>query len=194
MRTTLSVACFTALAALSWPALAQTDSTAIGSRPGGVGALRTVQMNATITAIDPATREVTLKRPDGHEVTLVAGDEVRNFDQIKVGDQVSTQYVEALTLELKKGGGQAVTRTEQIEGERAKPGERPSGGAGRTVRIVADVMAVDPSTQSVTLKGPHRTVDLKVADPEQFKLIHVGDQIEAIYTEAVALSVHEAPK
>jgi Cu/Ag efflux protein CusF len=194
MRTMQAVACSMVLAMLAWPAHAQTDATATGSRPGAAGALRTVQATATITSIDPATREVTLKRTDGREVTLVAGDEVRNFDQIKVGDQVSTEYVEALTLELKKGGGQAVARTEQVQGDRAKPGERPSGAAGRTVKIVADVVAVDPSTQSVTLKGPQRTVDVKVADPEQFKLIQVGDQVEATYTQALALSVQAAPK
>jgi hypothetical protein len=33
-----------------------------------------------------------------------------------------------------------------------------------------------------------------VRDPEQFKLIAVGDQIEATYTEAVAVAVKPAAK
>jgi hypothetical protein len=33
---------------------------------------------------------------------------------------------------------------------------------------------------------------LKVRDPEQFKRIAVGDQIEATYTEAVAVAVNPA--
>jgi hypothetical protein len=41
----------------------------------------------------------------------------------------------------------------------------------------------------VSLRGPKQTVDLQVRDPEQFKLVKVGDQVEATYTEAVALSV-----
>jgi hypothetical protein len=41
----------------------------------------------------------------------------------------------------------------------------------------------------VTLRGPKRTVDVKVRDPEQFKLIAKGDQIEATYTEAIAVAV-----
>jgi hypothetical protein len=44
----------------------------------------------------------------------------------------------------------------------------------------------------VTVRGKERTVDLKIRDPEQFKLVAKGDQIQATYTEAVALSV--APK
>ena len=46
----------------------------------------------------------------------------------------------------------------------------------------------------VTLRGPKQVVDLKVQDPEQFKLIKVGDQIQAVYTEAVALVVEPAKK
>ena len=51
------------------------------------------------------------------------------------------------------------------------------------------MIAVDAETQQVTLKGPNRTVDLHVDDPEQLKLIKVGDQIEAVYTQAVAVTV-----
>ena len=64
--------------------------------------------------------------------------------------------------------------------------------AGRQVTITADVIAVDPATQTVTLKGPKHTADLKVRDPEQFKLIKVGDQVEANYTGALAIAVEPA--
>jgi hypothetical protein len=43
--------------------------------------------------------------------------------------------------------------------------------------------------QSITLRGPQRTVELKVGHPEQFKLIAKGDQVQATYTEALALAV-----
>ena len=60
--------------------------------------------------------------------------------------------------------------------------------------IVADVVAVDPATQTVTLKGPKHTVDLRVRDPKQFALIAKGDQVQATYTEAVAIAVTPAKK
>jgi len=62
------------------------------------------------------------------------------------------------------------------------------------VEVTADVIAVDAKTQTLTLKGPNQTVDLKVADPAQFKLVKVGDQIQAVYTEALAVSVDLAKK
>ena len=52
-----------------------------------------------------------------------------------------------------------------------------------------DVVDVDAAKQSVTVRGPQRTVDIKVRDPEQFKRIAKGDQLEATYTEAVAIAV-----
>lgn len=57
---------------------------------------------------------------------------------------------------------------------------------------MAEVIALDAENQLVTLKGPRRAVDLEVHDPEQFKLIAVGDRIEATYTEAVAVSIAPA--
>ena len=58
--------------------------------------------------------------------------------------------------------------------------------------VVADVIGVDAATQTVTLRGPRRTVDVKVRDPAQFKLVAKGDQVQATYTEALAVSVEPA--
>jgi len=38
-----------------------------------------------------------------------------------------------------------------------------------------------------------RIIDLNVRDPEQLKLVKKGDQIQATYTEAVAIEMTEAP-
>ena len=62
------------------------------------------------------------------------------------------------------------------------------------MKITAEVVALDAKTQVVTLRGPKRTVDLKVRDPEQFKLIAKGDRVEATYTEAMAVAVEPAKK
>lgn len=189
MRYTILPATLILAAMLAGPAAAQTGGVVAGKGPGHAGAAQTIEVTATITAIDPATRAVTLKGPQGREATVIAGPEVKNFAKLKVGDQVQAQYVEALMIELKKGGGKPVARTEQAIAKGAKPGAAPAGVGGRQVTVVADVVNVDAATQSVTLRGPKRTVDVKVRDPEQFKLIAKGDQIEATYTEAMAVAV-----
>ena len=175
--------------ALTPTVAAQSGGVVVGSAPGKAGIAQTIKATATITAIDKATRDVTLKGPQGNLLTVTAGPDVKNFDKLKVGDQVDLQYIEALTLELKKGGGMVVGRTEAVGTAGAKPGASPAGVAGRQVTIVADVVAVDPAKQTVTLKGPQQTVDLRIADPEQFKRIAKGDQVEAKFTQALAVAV-----
>ncbi len=183
-------------AALVLPAAvsAQTAAVVGGTAPGKAGVAEVVKLTATVTALDKATRDVTLKGPQGNELTLTAGPDVKNFDQIKVGDQVNVDFIQALTLELKKGGGLVVARTEQKGAVAAKPGEKPAGAVGRQVTIVADVIATDPAKQTITLKGPKQTVDMRIPDPEQFKRIAKGDQVEATYTQAVALALSPAAK
>jgi hypothetical protein len=193
MHKPILIAALTLTAVISFAANAQ-PTAVVGKRPGAVGMAQTVDVTATITAIDAAKRAVTLKGPQGKVVTVVAGPEVKNFNQLKVGDQVDIQYLESLVLELKKGGGKPVVRTETEGVAGAKPGEAPGGVGGRQVKVVGDVINVDQATQTVTVKGPQRTVDLKVRDPEQLKLIAKGDQIEATYTEAVAVAVKPAAK
>ncbi|HUH92809.1 MAG TPA: hypothetical protein VL742_06635 [Casimicrobiaceae bacterium] len=194
MRNFLSGIGFMVLAAFGSSALAQTGGAVIGTGPGVGAAAETAEITATISAINHKTREVTLKGPQGREVTLQLSHEVKNFAHMKVGDTVTAKYVQALTLELKKGDKEVVSRTENAGAATAKPGEKPAGMAGRHLRIIAEVTAVDPATQTVTLKGPKRTVDLHVQDPEQFKLIAVGDRVEANYTEALAIAVEPAKK
>ena len=194
MHKTTLIAALIVAATASFSVSAQSSGVVVDRQPGKVGMAQAVDVTATISALDAGKREITLKGPDGKEVTMVAGPEVKNYNQLKVGDKVDIQYVEALVLELKKGGGLPVARTEKEERTGAKPGEKPGVKGARQFTVVGDVIALDPATQTVTLKGPQRTADLKVRDPEQFKLISKGDQIQATYTEALAVAVKPAAK
>jgi Cu/Ag efflux protein CusF len=194
MRALLASVTLVVAALMPWPIAAQTSEAVIGKGPGVAGAAQTTKIAATITAIDAATRAVTLKGPQGNQLTIAVGPDVKNFAQMKVGDQVNVEYIEALTLELKKGSTAPVARSDQAAAGSAKPGERPAGAAGRQVTVTAEVVGLDPAAQTVTLRGPQRTVELKVRDPEQFKRVAKGDRVEATYTEALVVAVEPAKK
>jgi hypothetical protein len=162
--------------------------------PGKGVAEHAAVITATVKAVDAAQRSITLEGPGGDIVTLPVGREAENFDRIRAGDLVVVRYLEALALELKKHGTAKRERTERSAAETARPSERPAGVLTREVHVVADVIAILPQTQTVRLRGPTRVVDLLVGDPEQFRLVEVGDQVEATYTEAVAVSVEPAAK
>jgi hypothetical protein len=166
----------------------------ITSSPGKVKGTATAKVTATVTAVDPATRTITLKGPKGNTVDIVASEEVRNFDQIKVGDKVVAQYREALSLELRKTEGKP-SASEAGVVARAKPGERPAGVVAREVQVTAEVVAVDRAKNLISLKGPRgNVVDLKVKNPDHFKVVKKGDLVDAVYSEALAISVEPAGK
>jgi hypothetical protein len=167
-------------------------SGAVATAPGAAMAVAHVTVSATVEAVDKATRTVSLKGPKGNVVDVVAGEDVRNFDQIKKGDTLTVKYAEALTLELRKDG-KVVGRSETEAMKRAQPGQKPGGAMRRDVTISADVVGVDPVKKTISLKGPKgNVVDLNVQDPEQFKLVKKGDKVEATYTQALAISMAAA--
>ena len=158
--------------------------------PGKAIGEGTRKTSATITSIDAATRNVTLRRQDGKVVTVALGEEVRNFDQLKLGDKVVAEYSQAIALELKKGGGGATAATGGETLKRSEPGQKPGGKAVRQVSVLADVVTVDAKKKVVTLRGPAgNLVELAVEDPEQLKNIKKGDQVEALYSESLAIKV-----
>jgi hypothetical protein len=179
-----------ALAMMACPALAQPQtSVEVTKGTDKATVTGTTTVKATVVAIDPTTRTVTLKDKRGRVVEVQVGEEARNFDQLKVGDLVTTEYREAMSLSLTKTTGVRSATQRQME-QRSAPGAKPGGTIGREITVMADVVAVSAKAKTVTLKGPQgNMVDVIVEDPEQMKNIHKGDQVEIVYTEAIAISV-----
>jgi Cu/Ag efflux protein CusF len=172
-----------------------TGGTVVASEAGRAAAVRAVQISAQVVEIDQGSRTITLKGPKGNIVDVVAGDEVKNFAQIKVGDFVMVRLMQSLTLELQKTKSGAGGISERQAAVTAKPGERPAAAAGREVTAIAKVTGVDKKAKTITLKGPRgNVVMLDVQNPDHFKVVKVGDEVEVVYTEAVAISVEPAPK
>jgi hypothetical protein len=169
-----------------------TETAVIASTPGKASAAVTVDATAKVLAVDNASRTLTLQGPRGGTLEVVAGEEVRNFNQIRVGDLVVATYREALSLELRKSkGGGGATETEVAA--RAAKGERPGAMAGRETRVTAEVIEVDRAKSVIALKGPRgNVVELKVNNPDHFKVVRKGDQVDAVYTEAIAIAVRPA--
>jgi hypothetical protein len=187
----LAVLVFSAPAAAQKPDV--TGGTVVASEPGKAAAVRAVRVTAQVVAIDAKTRSVTLKGPKGNIVDVVAGDEVKNFAQIKIGDFVVVNFVQSLSLELQKTKSGATGISQREGAVTAKPGERPAAAAGREITAIAKVTAVDKKAKTITLKGPRgNVVTLDVQNPDQFKVVKVGDEVQVVYTEAVAISVEPA--
>ena len=161
--------------------------------PGQASLAEEVKAEATVTAIDLATRKISLKNAEGKTFDLVAGEEVTNLQNLKVGDVVALRYLQLLDLELLKGTAGVRRGGGEEEGTEAPAGERPRAGAGMQVTIYPDVIDVDKAQQTIRVKGVDDTLTLKVKDPAQFALIAKGDQIKAVQTTAIAIGIVPKP-
>lgn len=188
----------TLAAAFSSAALAQAAppqaAVLAASAPGKGLVAGKVTLSATVVAIDAATRTATLRGAKGKIVDVVVPPEAKNFSEIRVGDLVTVEYARALTLQLKPAGSMRSSTTDTATAP-APAGAVAGGAAAKQVVIMADVTAVNTKSKTVTLRGPKgNSVDLEVPDPAQLKLVKVGDQVEAVYTEAIAIAVTHQPK
>jgi len=170
-------------------------TTEVARSPGKVEVSQTIKMTATVVAIDLAIRDVTLIDSQGRFHTVNVGDQARNLDQVKVGDKVTIEYTEAISLQLKKRGtADAGPPSAQVAMVRSPQGSKPGGAVGRKVTAIATVVAINPQKQIVTLRGPQgNEYDVQVVDPAQIKGVTKGDEVEVTYTEALAISVQPAP-
>jgi hypothetical protein len=153
-----------------------------------------ISASATVVAVDPATRLITLRDDQGGTLTVQAGPQVRNFAQIEAGDAVNVRYVESLAVALAKPG-EAAAPSAEIVASRAKPGEKPGAVVGGQVTTTVRVELVDTKTNIVVFTPPGGGLRaIRVVRPEGQRFIkglEPGDQVQITYTEALAVSVDE---
>lgn len=187
---TLTVALSTAmLAACAEPERPTPPAPTASAVSSGPAMAASIQGSATVERINRPTREVTLRRQDGSIVTIVAGQEVRNFDQIKVGDIVEAEIIEALAVVVEPASTQVRERRDSVSTSRARLGEKPAAQSTRTVEIVATVQDIDPVARLVTVRGALQTVTLKVAEDVDLSAIKRGDNVRAVYIESISIRV-----
>jgi len=158
--------------------------------PGGVTAV-TYKKTATVTAIDKATRKVTLVSKDGIQTTVKAGPEVANFDQIEVGDQVKATVTSQLVVFVRKPGepaGEGAAAAITLAPLGAKPGALTVD----TEEITAKVKSLDVKHQKATLLFPDGTTKtFKVRNDVDLTKQTVGADVIMRVTEEVAISVEK---
>jgi Cu/Ag efflux protein CusF len=168
-------------------------SAAANQVPPPVTKQNQVTVTATIKAIDPATRSVTLRAENGDEDTFTVGPAVTRFDQLKAGDTIKATYYESLVFQVRKPGDPAVPSGTALAGGRLK--ETPGGALGAQQTTTVTVKAVDMNVPSITVvTADGRTLTRKIAEKKNLEGVKAGDQIDITYTQAVVVSAEAAKK
>jgi hypothetical protein len=188
---TIVLACTLALSSSAFAA------TTTKSASDGVGmAGGQVEVRATVVELDKAHRTLVLKGPKGKIVTLDVPDTVKNFDEVRVGDQLVLRYAAAVAVKLEPVASSdgIRERVETSSGGTAAAGSMPAVGAARTVEVLAVVQAIDRKAGTATLRGVSRTETVKIPEGMDTSKLKVGSEVRAVLTEAAVLSVERAPK
>ena len=155
-------------------------------------AVKETEAVVTVTKVDKENRTVTFRGPKGNLGTLTVPPEGQNFDQVKPGQQYRMKYVEAVAVEIRKGGAPAASGSEQIKV--SPKGANPGGIMARTVQLAGVVEAIDFTDRYIAVRGPKQVVSLKVADDVPLDQLSIGDRISLTHTAALAIEmVAQAP-
>ncbi len=150
----------------------------------------TATIKAVIDAIDHEARTVTLKDKDGNDVTILAGPEMKRFDELQVGDKVSFRYTQSVVVRVRKPGEPVVASSSGEPSIVRSAGARPGGTITQQETMNVIVKAIDPKVPAVTVQAEDgRTMSFKVEDKGLIKNVKSEDRVEITYTEALLISV-----
>ncbi len=167
------------------------DDVSTVSIPGRV-ITSTARREAIVESVNKETREIKVLDANGKIHKFVAGEMVANFDQIEPRDRIVTEYLESVAVFVVPEGTPEMGDMGLVEV--APLGEKPGMAMADTYMIAARVDAVDTDTRIVTLRGKDGfQTAIRVADDIELANLKVGDEVRMRVTEAVAISVVEAP-
>ncbi len=162
--------------------------------PESVEISSTEEIAAIVTAVDQSQRLVTVRGPQGNEVTLEAGPDVRNLAQVQVGDTVRVIYEQAFVATL--------TNAEDVDtfapvtvgvAVRAEPGERPGAAVGSMVTMLVKIESVGPDGLTVTFSEPDgqlQAIYVRREESQAFvRSLRPGDIVELTFAQALAITV-----
>lgn len=174
-----------------------TEATAVSLKPEVMTRSNSVRLTytGTITDIDYASREMTLKGSDGRVETFYVDKTVQRFNEAKVGDKVSMDYYLGVSAEVRKPTAEEEQNPLVVLDTAGKtgPDAAPAAYDVRQIRAVVTIESLDRKAQTVTVKGPRgKYFTARVADASRFERVRIGDKILMTFTEATAVSLKPA--
>lgn len=174
----------------SFATIATADETML-ERPS-FSASQTMTTSAEVEAVDYETRVVTLRRADGEEIVFTAGEEVRNLEQVVVGDMLVAEYIETVSIEVVANDGTEASEASSGATARAEKGEMPGYAAMDTTVVTATVEEINIEANTFKLKEADGSIHEYVArNPDNLTRAKVGDLVITTVSTAVAIAVEK---
>jgi regulator of extracellular matrix RemA (YlzA/DUF370 family) len=162
-----------------------------------VNVQQTTTVNAVVETVDPSTRSLLLRGGGGAQsgmlLSMIVSPQVRRLAEIRPGDRVTVTYYQALAAQVVNVLSPTSQPFEGVTVDRRDQAQRPGGEVTEVRRGRVVITAVDPSTYTVSFVGPNKILRTVTAQNPQVqalvRTLHVGDQVDIVYEEALAVSV-----
>lgn len=162
-----------------------------------VDTAQTTTVHGVVETADPVSRELLLRGDGGSQsgalLSMVVGSHVQRLNEIHPGDKVTVTYYQAIAAQVVNVFSPASQPFAGVALQRNDMAERPGGEMTRVRSGRVVITAVDPTTSTISFVGPGnivRTVSPKNEQVRAFiRKLHVGDQVDIVYEEALAISV-----
>jgi len=154
---------------------------------------RTNELKATVLGVDYKNREIILQSTNGNLDRYAVSDRIRNFDQIRQGDEVNIKYYESVAYSLAKPG-EELSATSHTDAVATHADDKTPGGAAMSVSsTTATIQSIDRDNREVVLKSANGKIVNVFVDPSvgNLKRIKEGDQVSVTMTKAIAVSVEK---
>jgi hypothetical protein len=160
-----------------------------GAEPAVTSKLSTVQ--ATVQAVYPDKRSLTLVGPNGQPQTIFVSPDVK-LDRLHAGDKVNVSYYQGFAAQIVKGTSKVTDPAPATFTYKNADGT-PGGGVGASVTESVKILGVDPGTNKVAFQqadGSQHVIAVKSPNMRKFiRTLKAGDNVDVTYTESVAVSV-----
>jgi hypothetical protein len=144
---------------------------------------------ATVQKINKKTRDITFKNEAGNISVFNAPQEVRNFDQLKVGDVAIMTITTDADIQVTRGALETKTRVVKESLTKARLGAKPGVKFKKESVDQAKIVDVDYTTKSVTLESMHGMLTITPKNIDYFHTLRVGDIVDAISSKTVEINV-----
>jgi hypothetical protein len=155
----------------------------------GAVVVETVKVSATVMAINERERTLTLDPKYGKTQTLKVSRDMSNFNEIRVGDLVHAELVEATAVSLLSGGSaESIGELDAVA--LAPVGAKPGIAIVSSREVTADIVAIDMHAHKVTLEFiDGSTESVKVGKHIDLSQVSLDDSVRIQVTEAVAITI-----
>jgi len=153
---------------------------------------QTIKATATIQAVYPSKRSITLVGADGQPTTIFVSQDV-DLSKLKAGDKVNVTYSQAIAAQIAKGATKVSDPAASSFAYQNPSGQNRGGGVGDSVTLTVKILGVDPGTNTVAFQtddGARHVVTAK--SPNMIKFVNTlkpGEIVDVTYTESVAVNI-----